>query len=242
MDSEVQTLGKTFFERSISQYVRRQNLSEREKEVFTLLLSGATSSEKIASLLGVSRNTIRNHFQNIFYKTRTSSKTELLVQFVGNVFGECVAEEPEPGAQAIHILYVEDDPAFSDLATRALKRANSGGSVSVVRTGREAMAYLRREGKYGGEGWRRPSVILLDLVLPDRDGLEVLDDIKREDGYEAVPVVALTMKDDPETTKSLYQRGGSSLIQKPVGFRALVDLMRTISTYWIDAARLPGPA
>ena len=73
---------------AVTQYVRQTGLSGREAQVFSLLTKGSTSSGEIAEALGVSRNTVRNHFQNIFYKTRTNSKTDLLAQFICGVFGD----------------------------------------------------------------------------------------------------------------------------------------------------------
>lgn len=74
-----------YLQTEVSKFSQKFSLSEREREVFGLLVSRITHSEEIANKLKVSRNTIRNHFQNIFHKTQTGSKTELLAGFIGDL-------------------------------------------------------------------------------------------------------------------------------------------------------------
>jgi len=67
-------------------FAAKHSLSGREREVFNLLVGEITASEDIAVQLKVSRNTVRNHFQNIFQKTKTNSKTQLLACFINHAF------------------------------------------------------------------------------------------------------------------------------------------------------------
>jgi len=69
-------------EQTIILFASKYRLSARETDVFRCLLQSSTTAEEIGVKLGVSRNTIRNHFQNIFGKTNTASKTELLAEFI----------------------------------------------------------------------------------------------------------------------------------------------------------------
>jgi len=70
------------FTQEIQQFSSRYSLSQRESDVFKSLITHVTSSKDIAGHLDISANTIRNHFQNIFNKTSTKSKSELLVRFI----------------------------------------------------------------------------------------------------------------------------------------------------------------
>ena len=76
----------------------------------------------------------------------------------------------------IDILMVEDNPGDARLAYEALKEAKVLNEVHVVEDGLEALAFLRRQGKYANAV--RPELILLDLNLPKKDGREVLAEIK----------------------------------------------------------------
>jgi CheY-like chemotaxis protein len=79
----------------------------------------------------------------------------------------------------VEILLVEDSPTDRLLAIEALTQARIINGINVVEDGVDALAYLRREGKFANV--RRPHLILLDLNLPKKDGREVLAEIKRDD-------------------------------------------------------------
>ncbi len=90
----------------------------------------------------------------------------------------------------IEILLVEDNPGDIRLTQEALKEGKILNNLSVVTNGVEAMAFLRREGRY--ENAPRPELILLDLNLPKKDGREVLAEIKTDPNLKLIPVVVLT--------------------------------------------------
>jgi len=78
----------------------------------------------------------------------------------------------------VDVLLVEDNPGDVRLTKEALREAKFRNRLNVVTDGEEAMAYLRREGKYAEAS--RPDLILLDLNLPRKDGREVLSEIKAD--------------------------------------------------------------
>ena len=80
------------------------------------------------------------------------------------------------GLQPVEILLVEDSPTDVLLAKEALEYSKIANNLHTVPDGVEAMAFLRREGKY--QDAPRPGLILLDLNLPRKDGREVLAEIK----------------------------------------------------------------
>src|SRR4051812_10784498 len=90
----------------------------------------------------------------------------------------------------LDILLVEDNPGDVRLAMEALKEAKLLNRITNVQDGVEALAYLRREGKYCDA--TRPDLILLDLNLPKKDGREVLEEIKQDANLKRIPVVILT--------------------------------------------------
>lgn len=239
--SEERVLNDSFLAKELVKFARKFSLSEREREVFSLLVNKITNSEQIAAKLRVSRNTIRNHFQNIFHKTKTNSKTELLASFIRDVFG-CTLDEMAPSFDAdLTILYAEDDSSYGDLAKRALSKANIRGKMVLVKDGEEVLDYLYHRGKFAGrDDIVMPDLILLDITMPKKSGFEVLSVLREDEKMQSLPIIALTASDNPADIERLYQAGGNSLIQKPMGFRALVELMRTIVSYWVDAVGIPS--
>ena len=90
----------------------------------------------------------------------------------------------------VEILLVEDNLGDVDLTRETLQDCKLLNHMNVVNNGVEAMAYLRREGKYAER--TRPDLILLDLNLPKKDGREVLAEVKADDRLRRIPVVVLT--------------------------------------------------
>src|SRR5438105_1583112 len=92
-----------------------------------------------------------------------------------------------PRGEPIEILLVEDSPDDADLTIDALRDGRVRNRVTVVDDGVEAMAYLRRQGKYSEAP--RPDLILLDLYLPRKYGREVLAEVKQDPHLRRIPVV-----------------------------------------------------
>jgi len=90
----------------------------------------------------------------------------------------------------VEVLLVEDNPGDVRLTMEALKDGKMNNRLSVVGDGEEALAFLRRQGKYADVP--RPDLILLDLNLPRKDGREVLSEIKADETLRRIPVVILT--------------------------------------------------
>jgi CheY-like chemotaxis protein len=144
-----------------------------------------------------------------------------------------VAVKPE--AEVIDILLVEDSP--SALMTReALEFSKVLNTLHTVDDGVEALAFLRRESKYSGSP--TPGLILLDLNLPRKSGLEVLREIKTEETLKSIPVVLTTSKAEEDVAKS-YGLHANGYITKPVEFAKLADAVRGIRDFWLCLVTLP---
>lgn len=85
---------------------------------------------------------------------------------------------------------VEDNPGDVRLAQEALRDARIVNPMHVVRDGEEALAFLRRQGKYSGI--EPPGVVFLDINLPKVDGIEVLMEMRSDPTLKDIPVVVLT--------------------------------------------------
>lgn len=126
------------------------------------------------------------------------------------------------------ILLVEDNPMDVDLTKRALRRHQLGNELVIARDGEEAVNLIPR----WESGEPAPSLILLDLKLPRLSGLEVLERLKRNSDFAAIPVVVLTTSRDDGDVKRAYQLGANSYIVKPVDFDKFLEVAAQIELYW----------
>ena len=132
------------------------------------------------------------------------------------------------------ILLVEDNPDDVVLTLRAFKINNVANEVVVAIDGLEALDYLFGTGKYTGRDMSiMPSVILLDLKLPNIDGLEVLKRMRADEHTKLLPVVILTSSKEEQDVISSYSLGANSYIRKPVDFNKFVDAVRQLQLYWL---------
>jgi CheY-like chemotaxis protein len=129
----------------------------------------------------------------------------------------------------VRVLVAEDNDDHLFLATIALQSAKDVEvEVIGVHDGVEVMDYLQSE---GGET-APPDLVLLDLSMPRRTGLQVLADMKGDDELSRIPVVVLTSSDQPDDIRTSYDLGANSYVIKSGDLSALVD-------YWVETAALP---
>ena len=137
----------------------------------------------------------------------------------------------------IEILLVEDNPGDARLAVEALKYAKVSNKIHVVEDGVEAMAYLRREGKYADVV--RPDLILLDLNLPKKNGREVLAEIKSDEDLKRTPVVIMTISEDEIDILKTYELHANCYITKPVDLNQFIEVVKAVETFWLTIVKLP---
>jgi CheY-like chemotaxis protein len=132
------------------------------------------------------------------------------------------------------MLLVEDDPNDILLIHRAFAKASLVNPLKIVRDGEEALSYLAGTGDFADRGrYPLPSLILLDLKLPRKSGLEVLEWVRRQPGLKHIPVIVLTSSKESSDISRAYALGANSYLVKPVGFEGLLELVKTIGMYWI---------
>ena len=139
------------------------------------------------------------------------------------------------------VILMADDDADDRMLTRdALEESRVLNELRFVEDGEELMEYLTRKGKYAdAKESPRPGLILLDLNMPKKDGLEALKEIKSDPNLRRIPVVIMTTSKAEEDVFRSYDFGASSFITKPVTFDRLVELMRTLGEYWVEFVELP---
>ncbi len=146
----------------------------------------------------------------------------------------------EAEGKPIEVLLVEDDPGDVLMTQEAFADHKVSNRLTVVSDGAEALAYLRREGKYADAV--RPDLILLDLNLPRRDGREVLEEIKKDDALVQIPVVVLTTSAADEDIVRSYQLHANAYVTKPVDFERFIAVIRQIDEFFVSVVRLPPRA
>jgi CheY-like chemotaxis protein len=142
----------------------------------------------------------------------------------------------------VEILLVEDNDADAELALHALKKANVGNRIHVVRDGQEALDFIFGEGAYRSRSFDNPpKLVLLDLKLPKVDGLQVLRAMKAEPKTRFIPVTVLTSSREEKDMVESYQLGVNSYIQKPVDFDQFRSTVQQLGLYWLVVNQLPAP-
>src|SRR5207302_1889890 len=106
--------------------------------------------------------------------------------------------------------------------------------------GEDLMSYLHHQGQFSNAGESpAPSLILLDLNMPRKDGREALREIKSDAALRHIPVVVLTTSRAEEDVVRSYQLGVNSFITKPLTFQGLVEAMKALGRYWFEVVELP---
>jgi chemotaxis family two-component system response regulator Rcp1 len=137
----------------------------------------------------------------------------------------------------IEILLVEDNPGDVRLTIEALKEGKVANEINVAADGIEALAFLRREGKY--ENAPKPDLILLDLNLPKKNGREVLAEIKMNPHLKCIPVVILTSSQAEKDIVTTYNLHANCYITKPVDFDQFIKVVKSIENFWFKVVKLP---
>ena len=130
------------------------------------------------------------------------------------------------------ILIVEDDPNDVELTLTALDEYKLANEVVVARDGEEALDYLYCRGNFKTRSSDNPAVLLLDLKLPKRDGLEVLQQIKSDEKLKMIPVVVLTSSHEEKDVVASYKLGVNAYVVKPVDFHEFVNAVKELGFFW----------
>lgn len=143
----------------------------------------------------------------------------------------------EMQSRTAELLLVEDNPGDVRLTIEALKEGRVINNLTVVKDGEEAIAALRRQGKYANA--RRPDLILLDLNLPRKGGLEVLEEIKQDRDLKQIPVVVLTTSRAEQDVLRTYDLHANCYIVKPVDLNQFMNVVQSIKSFWLALVTLP---
>jgi two-component system, chemotaxis family, response regulator Rcp1 len=136
----------------------------------------------------------------------------------------------------IEVLLVEDNAGDVRLTQEALVDAKVRNNLQVAMDGVTAMALLRRQGAYASSP--KPDLILLDLNLPKKSGLEVLDEIKNDDDLMHIPVVILTTSKADSDILQSYRKKANAYVTKPVDLEQFLTVVKSIENFWLEIVKL----
>jgi two-component system, chemotaxis family, response regulator Rcp1 len=140
--------------------------------------------------------------------------------------------------EMVDILLVEDNEGDARLAKEAMRDSKIRNTLHHVTDGEEALAFLRKEGKYSQVP--RPDLILLDLNLPKKDGRQVLAEIKVDEDLKRIPVVILTVSSAEEDILKAYNLHANCFITKPIDFTQFMKVVRSVEDFWLTIVKLPN--
>lgn len=138
----------------------------------------------------------------------------------------------------MEILLVEDSLMDARVTIEALRGGNVQHRLTLVRDGVEAIQFLRQEGRFARAP--RPDLILLDLMLPKKTGLEVLSELRDDFELQQIPVVVLTASDDEEDKTRCSFFDVNSYITKPVNLDKFLGVIKELKRCWREDVILPA--
>jgi DNA-binding response OmpR family regulator len=131
------------------------------------------------------------------------------------------------------VLMIEDEESDAILVQRALSKEGINNLVKVVPDGVEAVKYIRGEGVYQDRSENPlPGVILIDMKMPRKNGLEVLEWLRHNDESAATPVIVLSGSQEAGEVAKAYRLGANAYMVKPTSFNELRTLLRATYDFW----------
>ena len=138
------------------------------------------------------------------------------------------------------VLLIEDNPDDAKTVELAFQRSGFGADLHIVRDAEEATAYISGIGPFTDRvHFPIPALILLDMNLPGRSGLQFVEWLRHRDECRILPVIALTGVVDYELVKKAFAAGVNSYIQKPKDFGELESAIRLLLKYWLILSARP---
>jgi len=160
-----------------------------------------------------------------------------LVGFTAKIFKE---EYMNLGKAASYIILIaEDDEDDYLFVIEALKEAGIGNQAHWVKDGEELMDFLNGSLQEENKKTSPIAIILLDLNMPKKDGLEALEEIKSHAIFRKIPVIVLTTSGEASEITHAYELGANSYIQKPIRYSEYLKTIEVLRNYWFSAVRIP---
>lgn len=133
------------------------------------------------------------------------------------------------------VALIDDDPNFMDLFVRAMQVECDQVTIKRYNTGTDLLSDL-----LASTHSDCPHLILMDLSLPGRNGIEVAQAVRQMHSFRAIPILLLTSSDQPKEVQHAYEQGLNAYISKPFSYQEMKVLVKQICDYWLTAGQLPN--
>lgn len=137
-----------------------------------------------------------------------------------------------------HILVVEDNEGDILLITEALQECKVINDVSVVRNGKLALDFVFKKGDY--DAVHSPDIILMDINLPLKNGIEVLQTLKSDETTKHIPIIMLTTSSSESDIMKSYNHHANAFITKPVDVSEFLEAISSLVNFWLNIVHLPA--
>ena len=136
----------------------------------------------------------------------------------------------------VHILLVEDNEGDIVLTLEAFEESKILNKFSVVRNGKEAIDFLFRRPPF--QDAKEPDIVLLDINLPLKSGIEVLQEVKSDDRVKHIPVIMLTTSSSEKDISLSYKHHANCYITKPVEVSKFLEAVNAIEHFSLQIVSL----
>ncbi len=140
----------------------------------------------------------------------------------------------------IQILVVDDQDADAFFIEQAFNQSQIENKVHKVKSGDEAISFLKKTGDHVEAP--RPHLIILDLKMPQKDGHEILAEIKGDEEFRDIPIVVMSASLEESDVQAAYRNHANAYVPKCNGFEDMLDFVSAIEKFWFLKARLPDKA
>jgi chemotaxis family two-component system response regulator Rcp1 len=145
--------------------------------------------------------------------------------------------EPKESGRIVEILLVEDNPADVTFVQAGLASARLQHRLTIARDGEQALELLERRGKYAS--CPAPELVLLDLNLPKKSGMEILSYIRTSSSLRRIPVIIYSSSSAQKDVNLAYECGANAYVQKPRRLDDIYNIGRAIENFWLKLTLLP---
>lgn len=137
----------------------------------------------------------------------------------------------------IEILLVEDNYADVRLIEEAFNECEIKINLNYVMDGEQAIKYINKEEQYSNS--LTPNLILLDLNLPKKSGLEVLKETKSNEKLKEIPIIILSTSTSEKDIKSSYHNLANAYIAKPIDLDTFMNIVKMVENFWLTTNQFP---
>lgn len=143
----------------------------------------------------------------------------------------------EHNKQPIEILLADDQDTDAFFIEQAFSQSMITNNVHWVKDGQEVLDFLN--GHNGHENKPRPHLIVMDIKMPRKDGMETLKELKAHAEHKDIPVIIMSGSQAMSDVKEAYANYANAYVSKSNGFEDMMALISAMEKFWFLKARLP---